>query len=122
MIEDAKDALRYVREHAKELGVDPERIVAAGNSSGGHIAAAVAVFPEKDAQAAKTTSCRPNLLVLIEPALFIQLGTGKLQPEYFTKETPPTIQFVGTKDSLMLPFVKTLLELGKKQGFSVEAY
>src|SRR5438105_1074899 len=29
MIEDAKDALRYVREHAKELGVDPERIVAA---------------------------------------------------------------------------------------------
>lgn len=41
---DAKSAIRWVRSHAKELGVDPNRIAAAGGSSGGHIAASAAVF------------------------------------------------------------------------------
>src|SRR5439155_3760105 len=34
-IEDAKSAMRYVRGHAAELGVDPDRIVSAGGSAGG---------------------------------------------------------------------------------------
>lgn len=36
-IEDVKAALRYVRAHAAELGIDPERIVISGNSAGGHL-------------------------------------------------------------------------------------
>ena len=35
-IEDAKSAIRYVRVHAKELGIDPNKIIAAGGSAGGH--------------------------------------------------------------------------------------
>ena len=38
MIEDVQDAVRYVRDHAKELHVDPKRIGAAGASAGGHLA------------------------------------------------------------------------------------
>ena len=34
-VKDGKSAIRWVREHAAELGVDPERIVAAGGSAGG---------------------------------------------------------------------------------------
>jgi len=41
---DAKSAVRWVRAHSGELGVDPKRIAAAGGSSGGHIAASAAVF------------------------------------------------------------------------------
>jgi acetyl esterase/lipase len=37
MIEDCQAAVRYVRDHAKELGVDPKRIGAAGASAGGHL-------------------------------------------------------------------------------------
>ena len=37
MIEDVQDAVRYVREHAKDLNVDPSRIGAAGASAGGHL-------------------------------------------------------------------------------------
>ena len=39
-VRDAKSAIRYVRKNAARLGVDPERIVAAGGSAGGHLAAA----------------------------------------------------------------------------------
>jgi acetyl esterase/lipase len=39
MIEDAKCAVRYLRAHADEYNLDPERMGAFGNSAGGHIAA-----------------------------------------------------------------------------------
>ncbi len=35
-VKDGKSAIRWVREHAAELGIDPDRIVAAGGSAGGH--------------------------------------------------------------------------------------
>ena len=37
-IQDARTAIRYVKAHAAELGVDPERIAIMGDSSGGHTA------------------------------------------------------------------------------------
>jgi acetyl esterase/lipase len=38
MVADAKRAISWVRDHATALGVDPDRIVLAGGSSGGHLA------------------------------------------------------------------------------------
>lgn len=35
-VEDAKDAIRYLAAHAKELGIDASRIFVSGDSSGGH--------------------------------------------------------------------------------------
>jgi acetyl esterase/lipase len=35
---DCKNAIRFVRQHASEYGVDPERIAAMGTSAGGHLA------------------------------------------------------------------------------------
>ena len=37
-IQDAQNAVRFMRAHAAEYGVDPARVVLAGNSSGGHTA------------------------------------------------------------------------------------
>lgn len=42
-VDDAFAGLRWIAEHAGELGVDPERVVVAGMSAGGGIAAAVAL-------------------------------------------------------------------------------
>ena len=44
-LEDAKCAVRFLRAHAEELGVDPARIGAAGGSAGGHLAALVGLVP-----------------------------------------------------------------------------
>ncbi len=38
-IQDARSAMRWVRSHARELGIDPHRIAGAGASAGGHLAA-----------------------------------------------------------------------------------
>ncbi|GHE05274.1 alpha/beta hydrolase [Streptomyces alanosinicus] len=38
-LHDVKAAVRYVRHHAADLGIDPERIGAWGESAGGHLAA-----------------------------------------------------------------------------------
>ncbi|WP_369386962.1 alpha/beta hydrolase fold domain-containing protein [Streptomyces sp. CG1] len=38
-LHDVKAAIRYVRHHAADLGIDPERIGAWGESAGGHLAA-----------------------------------------------------------------------------------
>jgi len=40
---DAKSAVRWVRAHAKEYGIDPDRIAIAGGSAGGQIAALAGV-------------------------------------------------------------------------------
>lgn len=39
---DCKNAVRYLRVHAKKYDIDPERIVVAGGSAGGHLALMVA--------------------------------------------------------------------------------
>jgi acetyl esterase/lipase len=40
---DLKHALRWIREHAEELGADPDFIVVTGGSAGGHLASLVAL-------------------------------------------------------------------------------
>lgn len=43
--QDVADALGYVVGHARELGVDPKRIVVMGHSAGAHLAALIATDP-----------------------------------------------------------------------------
>lgn len=45
-VEDVQKAVRWVREHAAEFEVDPNRLAAGGNSAGGHLAGLVATLGE----------------------------------------------------------------------------
>lgn len=42
---DAKCAVRWLRAHAEEIGLDADRIAVAGDSAGGHLAAMIALTP-----------------------------------------------------------------------------
>jgi acetyl esterase/lipase len=44
---DARRAVRYIRAHAEELGLDPNRIAVMGSSAGGHLAALISTYRGK---------------------------------------------------------------------------
>lgn len=71
-VADAKSAIRWVRKNSARLGIDPKRIVAAGGSAGGHLAACIAVVPGLDEPGEDTSvSAVPNAAVLFNPALVL---------------------------------------------------
>jgi acetyl esterase len=114
-LEDAKSAMRWVRSHAKELQIDPDRIVASGGSAGGYLAAATALVPGwDDPQDDLTISPKPNALVLFFPVVNVgpegynqhRFGDDprKYSPEaYVSKNAPPTIIEGGGDDKLVKP-------------------
>jgi acetyl esterase/lipase len=70
-VADAKSVIRWLRVHARELGIDPKRVVAAGGSAGAHLAAAAAIFEDRfdDPGDDLAVSARPDALVLFVPIL-----------------------------------------------------
>ncbi|XP_019616143.1 PREDICTED: LOW QUALITY PROTEIN: arylacetamide deacetylase-like [Branchiostoma belcheri] len=65
-IEDCLNATKYFLSHAGEFGVDPGRVGVAGDSTGGNLAAAVAL---KLTQESSTNVCPLKLQALVYPAL-----------------------------------------------------
>lgn len=110
-VKDARSAVRYVRAHAGELGVDPQKIIVSGGSAGGHLAAATAIFDGVDEAGEGTgVSSVPNALVLLFPVIDTSeegYGNAKigerwkeLSPVHNVRSgLPPTITFHGTGDT-----------------------
>ena len=72
-LEDAEAALRYIRDHAAEYGVDPSRVGIMGFSAGGHLAASTAILwdaePVQTALGIHGTEARPDAVVLGYPVI-----------------------------------------------------
>ncbi len=111
-VRDARSAVRYVRAHAGELGVDPEKIIVSGGSAGGHLAVATAMFEGVDEAGEDVkVSAVPNALVLLFPVIDTSKdGYGntkigerwkELSPAHNVRaKLPPTITFHGTGDTV----------------------
>jgi acetyl esterase len=139
-VEDAKSAIRWVRSHARELGIDANKIIAGGGSAGGHLAAATALLEDFDAaEDDASVSCRPSALVLFNPVLNLKNvpeqimrkgGVGKLADElkqplsptlYLKKTAPPAILFYGAEDFWM-PQGEEYAAKAKELGVRAELY
>ncbi len=71
-VADAKSCVRWLRQNAARLGIDPHRLAAGGGSAGGHLAAAVATLPGLDEPGEDlSVSCVPDALVLFNPGLMM---------------------------------------------------
>jgi acetyl esterase/lipase len=123
MLQDVLQAIRYVRAHAAEFRVKPDRIGVMGFSAGGHLASSAAtLFDDPDGRPAglqTTVSARPDFAVLAYPVIVMNdavthkgsqknlLGDApsaelltKLSTEkQVTANTPPTFLFHTTEDA-----------------------
>ena len=133
-VEDGKSAIRWVRKRAKELGIDPDKIVAAGGSAGGHIAACTGIIEgHEDKDEDLNVSSVPNAMVLFNPVIDTTkkgFGSGQFAKNKKTELSPvhhvraaivPTIVFHGTADTTV-PFenAERFARLMKKAGNTCE--
>jgi len=112
-VADGKSAIRWIRQHAKELGIDPQRIIAAGASAGGHVAAATGMVPGLDDPGEDhAVSSKPNALLLWYAVVdngpegygypLVGARYREISPLHnVTSNLPPTLFFLGTKDALI---------------------
>jgi pectinesterase len=120
-LQDAQQALRYVRINASQFGIDGNKIGIMGFSAGGHLASTAAThFNYKaDAMNTDTTSVRPDFTILIYPVISFDstiahkgsrnnlIGTdaSKEKTDFFSNElqvsksTPPTFLVHASDDT-----------------------
>tara|TARA_B100000945_G_scaffold279111_1_gene245308 strand:+ start:8106 stop:9023 length:918 start_codon:yes stop_codon:yes gene_type:complete len=112
-VKDGKSAIRWMRTNASKLGIDPNRIAAGGGSAGGHVASATGIIKEMEETGEDLKiSSKPNALLLFNPVYDNGpkgYGYERVKDYYqeispihnIQKGAPPTIVFLGTKDSLI---------------------
>jgi acetyl esterase/lipase len=122
-LQDAQRAIRLVRFHAKDYGIDANRVGIWGFSAGGHLASTAATHFDngllKDGDAIDKMGCRPDFAILAYPVITMEAsvthgGTrnnliGPMPDEkqielysnekHVTKETPPTFIFHTSADT-----------------------
>lgn len=107
-LQDAQRAMGLARAHAKEWGIDPNRIGTLGFSAGGHLAAALAshaterTYPRVDA--ADDESCAPNFNFLIYPGYLALKEQGdKINPSAAVSPKHPKTFIVMAEDDPVRP-------------------
>ena len=143
-LQDVLRAVRYVRAHAADFGVKPDRIGVFGSSAGGHVAASAATLydaPEgRTGAALDSVSARPDFAALLYPVItmkppFAHQGSRKnllgatpsdaLVEKYsvetqVTRSTPPVFM-VHTEEDTSVPMENSLMFLQALRKAGVES-
>ena len=96
-MKDAKSAIRYLRTNAKKLKVDTHKIVVAGGSAGGQLAASTSMIPKvNDDVYDLAVSAEPQATILYNP--WFKCRKEWSPTHNIVKNLPPMIIFSGGKD------------------------
>ena len=135
-LEDAQEALRYMRKNGKKWKVDPTKVGIAGSSAGGHLAAYTSTFTADEEKPAFTVLFYP---VISGESCMTHQGTfnrllGKNHAPYSREEyslnnrvtptTPPTILLLSNNDRTVPPissvlYYKALKHYGVKAAMHI---
>jgi acetyl esterase/lipase len=135
-LQDAQEAIRYVRRNTKKWNLDPQKIGVIGFSAGGHLAASLStMYNEIVYESTDKTSAKPDFSMLIYPVISMKdeithrgsrnLLIGKTPPdelvEKFSTElsvdehTPPTFLVHALDDKAVVPENSMLYFLALKK-------
>ena len=127
-LQDAQRAIRYVRENARQLGIDTSKVGIMGFSAGGHLASTASThFKDAVYDSQEGVSAKPDFAVLIYPVISMQsgvthpgsrdnlLGKNPTQAEVYkfsgeyqvTPQTPMTFLVHATDDEVV-PVANTI--------------
>lgn len=101
-ITDAKSAIRWYKENAKKLGIDPLKIIAGGGSAGGHISLLATTNPGlNDPSDTKKYDATVAAYLLFNPALS---ASDAKDPQvdflqHLKDDLPPAMVFFGSEDT-----------------------
>jgi acetyl esterase/lipase len=123
-VKDARSALRWVRENAPSFNIDPDRIVAGGQSAGGQLALSTAMFDNiNESSDNMTVSPVPNALLLFSSNLntmeaWADWLMGDRRSEIWSVSPyhnlkpglPPAIEFHGTEDCMVPMYILNLFK------------
>lgn len=99
-LQDAQRALGYVRAHADEFCIDPDRIGVMGFSAGAHLSAMLSNTPERTYPVVDMddkVSCHPDFCLLIYPA-YLDGANFQLAPELKVSSTTPPTMLIQAED------------------------
>jgi len=143
-LQDAQQAIKIIRERAKEWNVNPSKIGIAGFSAGGHLASTAGThFQKALIDNPENTSLRPDFMILLYPVISFTDSIGHIgsrtnligtspSPEQIrlysnelqvTKQTPPTF-LVHAGDDYAVKVENSLrfYEALKKKGVPAELF
>lgn len=116
---DARRAVRLVRSHAEEWGIDPGRVGLMGFSAGGELTAIASTRFEGASSGASDPidrlSSRPDFQVLIYPG-------GRPASFEFTKEAPPAFLLVAADDIISAQRTVACFTTLRKAGVPAELH
>ena len=129
-VADARAAVRWVQEHADELGVDPTKVIVSGNSAGGHLALWTAIeHAPFGSDSSESPKHKPAALVLTSAVADCTSGAAlkrcgeharELSPLHQLDPTmPPIIMFHGDADTTVPVEQAIALEAALKQAGNV---
>jgi len=128
---DARSAMRWVRKNAARFHIDPNKIVASGQSAGGHLALSTAMIDDYNEKSDDLgISCQPNAIVLFSACVnTVEAWCDRLladrrdkiwsiSPEHHIKAgLPPMIEFHGADDDQVPKWTVQFFESEmKKEG------
>ena len=104
LVMDAHSAVRWTRIHSEEFNIDSDRIIAMGDSAGGHLALGTALFPQfAEESEDRSISSVPNAVFTVAGAVnvndgnFKRLLIGREKPIHcspYQKSVPVCLPFI----------------------------
>ncbi len=123
-VKDARSAIRWIKGHASSFHIDPDKVIAAGQSAGGQLSIGTALFDDiNEASDDQSTSTVPAALLLFSSNLntmeaWADWLMGERRKEIWSVSPyhnlrsgmPPAIEFHGTEDCMVPIYILNLFK------------